>query len=693
MSEEELLQRIKELERENRRLVRKVEFFEQTSSRAAQVEEAQAKIRRILEIEEKTRELYFRLILNNTQEIIVIFDINGRVLYCTHSFLVAYHIEASGLIIGRHYSEIFEKYLISTRDSKAYSSLTEVFETAKSKTIEDSFYSNGVELEFSIDITTMNLENGEFKAVSMFLHDVTNLHKAIKEANAANEAKSSFLANMSHEIRTPMNAIIGMTTIANDSSDIDKIKYCLSKITTSSVHLLGVINDILDMSKIESGKFEVSFSTFDLERMLERVLSVNRFKIEERHLNFQIQVDKTLPRMIVSDEQHIAQVITNLLSNSVKFTPEHNPIYLKVENLGYLEDGRINIKFSVRDTGIGISDEQKAKLFKPFNQADSSISRRFGGTGLGLAISKNIVEKLGGEIAVDSVINEGSTFYFNIISEVGTDTKTGIDTNWEDLSILAIDDDPIILDYFKSIGHKLNLKIDTALGGEEGLAKLEKQHYHVVFLDWQMPTLDGLEVARRIKTLQEKQVVIMISAADWSTIEKSAKEVGVNKFISKPLLLPMIEDTLKDIINKKTDTENVEDPENNIFVKNHILLVEDVDINREIVMTLLEHTGLAIDTAENGIEAVKQVTNNIAKYDMIFMDIQMPLMDGYEATRQIRKLSVQKAKEIPIIAMTANVFKSDIDAAFESGMNGHIGKPISYSEMFEILLTYLPHHK
>jgi CheY-like chemotaxis protein len=208
-----------------------------------------------------------------------------------------------------------------------------------------------------------------------------------------------------------------------------------------------------------------------------------------------------------------------------------------------------------------------------------------------------------------------------------------------------------------------------------------------------MPKLDGLEVAKRIENAFEKQIVVMISALDWSVIEKDAKAVGVKKFISKPLLLPMIEDTLKDYMAKGSEVNNTENPENHIFKNNNILLVEDVDINREIVITLLEHTGITIDIAENGIEAINQVKKNIHKYDMIFMDIQMPLMDGYEATRQIRKLSIQKAKEIPIIAMTANVFKSDIDAALDSGMNGHIGKPINYPEMFEILLSHLPHKK
>jgi signal transduction histidine kinase len=385
-----------------------------------------------------------------------------------------------------------------------------------------------------------------------------------REARNASRAKGDFLANMSHEMRTPLNAVIGMTTIAKGASESAKKDYCLDRIEEASTHLLGVINDILDMSKIEANKFELSCTDFVFADTLRKVADVVNFRVEEKHLDFAVHADNEIPRVLTGDEQRLAQVITNLLSNAVKFTPEHGKIRLDAR-LTEETDGLCTIRISVSDTGIGVSDEQKSRLFTSFEQADSSTSRKFGGTGLGLAISKRIVEMMDGTIWVESAKDRGSVFLFTIrMRRASSDAKQALPGP-----------------------------------GPAGAA--------------------GREAAR-------------------------ADEIGC-------------------------------------FEGRSILLAEDIEINREIVLSLLAPTGIKIDCAVNGTEAVRMFGEAPARYDMIFMDLQMPEMDGYEATRRIRALDFSGAKTIPIIAMTANVFREDIEKCLDAGMNGHVGKPLDLAEV------------
>ena len=544
---------------------------------------------------------------------------------------------------------------------------------------------------------------------------------ALAQAVQASKAKGDFLANMSHEMRTPMNAIIGMTSIGKNSPDIEKKDYSFEKIENASSHLLGVINDILDMSKIEANKFELSPITFSFEKMLQKVVNVINFRIDERHQIFTIHIDDHIPQLLVGDDQRLAQVITNLLSNAVKFTPEHGNIRLNADVIDE-EFGHYILQISVSDTGIGISDEQQAKLFTSFEQADSGTSRRFGGTGLGLAISKRIVELMGGRIWVESKLDQGSTFAFTIKAEKGHGAPhtsmfaPGVNINT--IRVLAIDDNPEILELFGGIMEKFGIKCDIASCGEEAIALMDKSHYDVYFVDWKMPGMDGIELTRKIKehcSLEQssaekgsaeqssteqsfdRSVVIMISAAEWGVIEKEAREAGVDKFLSKPLF----PSTIADIINEclgfnsvgKTEEETKQEEIDN-FEGYTMLLAEDVEINREIVVTLIEPTGLTIECAENGSEAVEKFTAAPEKYDMIFMDIQMPEMDGYEATRRIRALEAETSRNpVPIVAMTANVFREDVERCLAAGMNDHVGKPLNLSEVMEKLRTYLVREK
>ena len=403
--------------------------------------------------------------------------------------------------------------------------------------------------------------------VMLLLTDTTQLTNARIEAEDANRAKSEFLSNMSHEMRTPMNAIIGMTTIAQSAKELERKNYCLGKIESASVHLLGVINNILDMSKIEARKFDLSVSKFELAKMLRSVIDVITFRMEEKEHAFNVIIDPKVPKILIGDDQRISQVLSNLLSNAVKFTPEGGIITLNIDYLEEDDDDNCIIRFEVIDTGIGISEEQQSRLFDSFAQAESSISRRFGGTGLGLSISKNIVELMGGRIWVHSEPDKGSTFTFVI------NAKRGID-HTED--------------------------------GQPGISKKSLEPGH-----------DGCFTGRRI------------------------------------------------------------------------LLAEDVEINREIVLAMLENTELIIDCANNGLLAVELFQNDPDSYEMIFMDIQMPEMDGIAATQSIRALELPKAKMIPIVAMTANVFREDIEKYHEVGMNDHLGKPLNFSDVLHVLHKYL----
>ncbi|MDR0648810.1 MAG: response regulator [Synergistaceae bacterium] len=522
-------------------------------------------------------------------------------------------------------------------------------------------------------------------------------HAEKKKTDAASRAKGDFLAQMSHEMRTPMNAIIGMTAMGKAASDSARKDYCLGKIGDASAHLLGVINDILDMSKIEANKLDLSPVSFDFERMLQKVVGVITFRVDEKRQDFKVRIDRGIPRTLVGDDQRIAQVITNLLSNAVKFTPDGGSIRLDASLTEDDKDSCV-VQIEVADNGIGISPEQQTRLFRSFEQADNTTTRRFGGTGLGLAISKRIVELMGGRIWIETELGKGSTFAFTVrlrrSEEGGHEEFLSPGLNRATMKVLAVDDDPDVIEYFGEIMDRFGVNCAHAKNGEDALAHLRDDGpYDLYFVDWKMPDIDGIELTRRIKAQSDaKCVVIMISAAEWSAIEDDAKAAGVDKFLSKPLFPSAIADCINECLGPAVQ-EGWSEPAEEVadcFKGYRILLAEDIEINREIALALFEPTGAAFDCAENGKEAVRMFSDSPGKYDLILMDVQMPEMDGYEATRLIRALDIPEAMEIPIVAMTANVFRADVDRCIECGMNDHLGKPINFDEAVRKMRKYLP---
>ena len=527
---------------------------------------------------------------------------------------------------------------------------------------------------------------------------LVRIDRAKERAGEESKQKSAFLANMSHEIRTPMNAIIGMTYIGKTADDISRKNYCLDKIENASQHLLGVINDILDMSKIEANMFELSSEEFNFEKMLQRVISIVGFRAEEKKQIISVYVDKSIPRILIGDDQRLAQVITNLFGNAVKFTPEGGSIKLDTRFIGE-DNGICKIRITVKDSGIGISEEEQKRLFHSFQQADSTTSRRFGGTGLGLVISKNVVELMGGNIELESEPGKGSSFSFTFkakrCSKNTSLSELGI--NWDNVTVMAVDDDKEILDYFCEIMKGFGANCDTAISGKDALTHVENNGmHHIYFIDWKMPDMDGLTLAKELKTRSEfpdDTIIIMISAAEWSNIADEAKKAGINKFLSKPLFPSAIADAISEAIGVQHLEEEKKADYSGIFEGFKILIAEDVEINREIISTLVEPTLLKMDCAENGIEAVAMFEKSFDDYDLILMDVQMPEMDGFQATRKIREFEADiladQPRQIPIIAMTANVFREDIENCISAGMNDHIGKPIDVQEFFNTIRKYL----
>ncbi|MCL2791415.1 MAG: response regulator [Desulfobulbus sp.] len=685
----------KHWEKEYHLLARRYKKLERDFRALSFTHEQTERLRDANEAAKELSNFYNRLLLKNTSGITFMLDQSLRFVLGSARMLDFLGYTDRREMVDIPFAALFATAMPASWIAAAEARCREVLRTRRSRTYEEKVVMRRNEATvFQISITAAEEENGDCRGVVVVMNDISELSHAREAALRASSAKSDFLANMSHEMRTPMNAIIGMTAIGKAASNPEKKNYAFEKIEGASTHLLGVINDILDMSKIEAGKFELCSAEFNFEKMLQRVVNVVNFRVEEKQQRFSVHIDRSIPDMLVGDDQRLSQVITNLLSNAVKFTPEGGSIRLSAHYEGE-EGGLIALRIEVNDTGIGLSMEQQARLFQSFQQAEDSTTRKFGGTGLGLVISKRIIEMMGGEIWVESESNQGATFSFIVWLERGTSTPrqdTAPALNWAGVRVLAVDDDLDILEYFEHVAAKTGFTCDTASSGQEALDKIaHNRPYDIYFIDWKMPGIDGMELTRRIKADKgNPAIVIMISAMEWNVLEGEAKSAGVDTFLPKPLFPSVIADCISGNLRLEREAEKDDVPaECESFAGRCVLLAEDVELNREIVLALLEPTQLTIDCAENGEVAVRMFSAAPDRYDMIFMDVQMPEMDGYEATRRIRALDVPQAGQIPILALTANVFREDIDKCLAAGMNDHVGKPINLNEVLEKLCKYL----
>ena len=553
-----------------------------------------------------------------------------------------------------------------------------------------------------LEITAYHTEFGSLKRIVIVISDRSEerelqnaLSSSLEIAKNANAAKSNFLANMSHDIRTPMNAIVGYSTLLmKDADDKNKVIEIGKKITYSSQHLLSLINDVLDMSKIESGRTSLNSDKVDVSEVINNISEIVQVQTKSKKQSFEIKTKGNIPPYIYADKLRLTQILLNLLSNAVKYTEKNGTISLVVE--GYGNNGQTcHLRFIVSDNGQGMSREFIEKIFEPFSRETNSMTNKIQGTGLGMSITKSIIDLMGGTIDIQSELGKGSVFTVDLIFSVPLDEN---DDNFfadhEITRVLVGDDEIDITENIQSILSDAGLECDAAIGGLESVDKATRAYednnsYDVIILDWKMPDMDGVECVRRIRKEIGKDVpIFVLSSYDVSEIEDEAKKAGVDLFLPKPFFLSNFQRVLDTYYQNKA---NIEEEENNSndFSGVKILVAEDNEINAEIITELLDSIGIKCVIAEDGLEALRVFTEESPdEFDMIFMDIQMPIMDGYESARRIRASNNTRAKSIPIIAMTANAFEDDVKASMASGMNAHISKPIDFERLKSIIKSF-----
>ena len=520
------------------------------------------------------------------------------------------------------------------------------------------------------------------------------LSEAVAAAEAASRAKSTFLSNMSHDIRTPMNAIIGFTTLAVSNIDNqERVKDYLTKTLSSSRHLLALINDILDMSRIESGKLQLEETEVNLAEMLHDIKTIVSGQIHAKQLELYMDALDVTDEDVYCDRTRMGQILLNLLSNAIKFTPAGGTVSVRVRQFAGTVRDCAQYEFRVRDNGIGMSPEFAQKIFEPFERERTSTVSRIQGTGLGMAITRNIVEMMGGTIKVQTEKNRGTEFIICLPLRVQNCSRREEKiAELAGLKALVVDDDFNTCDSVAKLLTRVGMRAEWTLSGREAVLRARQSielgdPCRAYIIDWRLPDMNGIEVTRQIRSLNDDTPIIILTAYDWSDIEGEAKAAGVTAFCSKPMFLSDLRDTLLTAIgHTQTAAQDILPGKNADFRGRHILLVEDNELNREIAVAILHEYGFLVDTAENGAVAVEKIrTSDPGRYDLVLMDVQMPVMDGCTATQRIRALEDPVRAAVPIVAMTANVFEEERKRAFDCGMNGFLSKPIVIEELIDAL--------
>ena len=525
------------------------------------------------------------------------------------------------------------------------------------------------------------------------------LSEAVRAAETANRAKSTFLSNMSHDIRTPMNAIIGFTTLAvSNMDDKERVQDYLSKILASGNHLLSLINDILDMSRIESGKIHLEETETNLSDVLHDLKTIVSGQIHAKQLELYMDAMDVTDEDVYCDKTRLNQVLLNLLSNAIKFTPAGGTVSVRLRQLPGTRKDREQYEIRVKDNGIGMSPEFAKKIFDPFERERSSTVSRIQGTGLGMAITKNIVDMMGGTIEIRTEPGKGTEFIIRVALRVQPEYhRAERIAELEGLKALVVDDDFNTCDSVTKMLVRVGMRSEWTLSGKEAVLRARQSMelgdaFHAYIIDWRLPDMNGIEVTRQIRSLGDGTPIIILTAYDWTDIEVEAKAAGVTAFCSKPMFMSDLRETLLAALGQsQTETDDSVLPGGSPdFRGKHILLAEDNELNREIAVEILSKYGFVVDTAENGVEAVEKIKESKpGDYDLVLMDVQMPLMDGGEAARQIRALPDPALAKIPILAMTANAFEEDRKSALECGMNGFLSKPINIEELIAALSSLL----
>ena len=526
------------------------------------------------------------------------------------------------------------------------------------------------------------------------------LSEALKVAEESNRAKTIFLSNMSHEIRTPMNAIIGLDSLAlHEPGPSDKATDHLPPVAGSAAHLLNLINEILDMSRIESGKFALKNEEFPFSKLMEQVNTMFSVQCQEKRIQYNCHFVGNIDEYFVGDDMKLRQVLINILGNAVKFTNKGGSIDFSVQKTASF-NSKSTLRFTIKDTGIGMSKDFLPKLFETFTQENTSSSSKYGGSGLGLAISKSIVELMNGNIEAESEKGKGTTFTITVTLQDSTkkhEKDNGdIDIHLNELSVLVVDDDPVALEHAKLVLELAGIATETANSGKEAVEMVKLRHarrepFNLIIVDWQMPEMDGVETARQIRaTTGDESAIIILTAYNWDDILDEAIQAGVDSFIAKPIFTGALLDEFKTVLKKKRSAEQSTRKKAELKGR-HILLAEDVEVNAQIMENVLEMRGMKTDIAVNGKVAVEMFSKQPeGYYDAILMDMRMPEMDGLQATMAIRKMDRADAQKIPIIALTANAFDEDVQRSLQAGLNAHLSKPVQPETLFETLETMIP---